>query len=250
MNASGDAAEQIVRMTLQGVEVAGKMSMDGAERLVKLILVSLKDTRRTKGRASLSTMLKSKKPIKVFEIKDKDLKKFCIEAKKYGVMYHVLKDRDKNDGKCDIMVRAEDSAKVNRIFQRFNLGANNKATVRASLEKSRDNIKKSQGKQKSEKSAEDKFIDELFAKPKQREVTSLENPSMAKTEKSHPSEPTSGTSEHRRPIRDEKSSRPSIRAQLNEIKEDRKNAASKKTASQKSKTKTKTKGAKTNGRTR
>ena len=141
MNASGDAAEQIVRMTLQGVEVAGKMSMDGAERLVKLILASLKDTKRTKGRASLNTMLKSNKPIKVFELKDKDLKKFCQEAKKYGVMYHVLKDRDKNDGKCDIMVRAEDSAKVNRIFQRFNLGANNKATVRASLEKSKGDIK-------------------------------------------------------------------------------------------------------------
>ena len=70
MNASGDAAEQIVRMTLQGVEVAGKMSMDGAERLVKLILASLKDTKRTKGRASLNTMLKSNKPIKVFELKE------------------------------------------------------------------------------------------------------------------------------------------------------------------------------------
>lgn len=99
MNASGDATEQMVRMSLQGVEVAGKLSMDGAERLVKLILSALKDTKRTKGRASLNTMLKSRQPIKVFEIKDKELKKFCQEAKKYGVMYHVLKDRDKNDGK-------------------------------------------------------------------------------------------------------------------------------------------------------
>ena len=81
MNASGDAAEQIVRMTLQGVEVAGKMSMDGAERLVKLILASLKDTKRTKGRASLNTMLKSNKPIKVFELKDKDFK---IYARNYA----------------------------------------------------------------------------------------------------------------------------------------------------------------------
>lgn len=81
MNASGDAAEQVVRMSLQGVEVIGKMSMDGAERLIKLLLASLKDTKRTKGRASLQTMLKSQKPVKVFEIKDQDLKKFCQEAK-------------------------------------------------------------------------------------------------------------------------------------------------------------------------
>lgn len=248
MNASGDAAEQIVRMTLQGVEVAGKMSMDGAERLVKLIFASLKDTKRTKGRASLNTMLKSNKPIKVFEIKDRDLKKFCQEAKKYGVMYHVLKDRNKNDGKCDIMVRAEDSAKVNRIFQRFNLGANNKATVRASLEKSKGDIKQSPEKQKPEKSAEDKFIDELFAKPQQTEKSYLENPSMARTEKSRASEPSSGVSELRRSTRDNKSSRPSVRAELNRIKEERKNAATGKSSPQK--TKSKTKGAKTNGRTR
>ena len=63
MNASGDAAEQIVRMSLQGVEVAGKMSMDGAERLIKLILASMKDKEKTKGKASLNTMLKSKNEI-------------------------------------------------------------------------------------------------------------------------------------------------------------------------------------------
>jgi hypothetical protein len=248
MNASGDAAEQIVRMTLQGVEVAGKMSMDGAEKLVKLILASLKDTKRTKGRASLNTMLKSKKPIKVFEIKDKDLKKFCQEAKKYGVMYHVLKDRNAKDGKCDIMVRSEDASKVNRIFQRFNLGANNKATIRASLEKSRGEMKKPQEKQKPEKSAEDRFIDELFAKPSQKEKSYLENPSMAKTEKSRPSEPTSGTNDLRNYTRDKKSSRPSVRAQLAEIKEERKSTAKGKPTVQKSKTKTK--GAKTNGKSR
>lgn len=248
MNASGDAAEQIVRMTLQGVEVAGKMSMDGAERLVKLIFASLKDTKRTKGRASLNTMLKSNKPIKVFEIKDRDLKKFCQEAKKYGVMYHVLKDRDKNDGKCDIMVRSEDSAKVNRIFQRFNLGINNKAVIRAGLDKSKGEIKQPKEKQKPEKSAEDKFIDELFAKPQQTEKSYLENPSMAKTEKSRASEPSSGVSELRRSTRDNKSARPSVRAELNRIKEERKNATTAKSTPQK--TKSKTKGVKSNDRTR
>ena len=74
-------------------------------------------------------MLRSNKPIKVYELKDDELKKFCQQARKYGVMYHVLKVKSKNDGKCDIMVRAEDAPKVNRILQRFNLGINNKATI-------------------------------------------------------------------------------------------------------------------------
>ena len=136
MNASGDAAEQVVRMTLDGVLVAAKITGKGAEHLAQLLILALKDTnKRTKGRASLSTMLKSQKPIKVFEIEDKDLRKFCQEAKKYGVMYHILKDHDDRNNRCDIMVRAEDASKVNRIFERFNLGANNQATIKQSLEK-------------------------------------------------------------------------------------------------------------------
>ena len=248
MNASGDAAEQIVRMTLQGVEVAGKMSMDGAERLLKLIFASLKDTKRTKGRASLNAMLKSQKPVKVFEIKDEELKKFCQQARKYGVMYHILKDKTKNDGKCDIMVRGEDAPKVNRIFQRFNLGANNLATIRANLDLSKQDIKQPKERQKPTKSAEDRFIDELFSKPQQKEKSYSENPSMAKTEKSRPSEPSYGAKESRYISRDDPSSRPSVRKQIKEIKEEMRNAAAEKNSSQK--TKQKTKGAKTNGRTR
>ena len=95
---------------------------------------------------------------------------------------------------------------------------------------------------------EDKFIDELFEKPQQKETPHIENPTMAKAGKSRPSEPTSGINEIRRHTRDEKSSRPSVRAQLNEIKEERKNVANEKFTQQKSKTKKK--GAKTNGRNR
>ena len=191
MNASGDAAEQIVRMSLDGVHMAAKITGEGAERLAKILILALKDTSKSKGKASLSKLLKSNKPIKVFEIKDSELKKFCQAAKKYGVLYHVLKDRGAKDGKCDIMVRAEDVSKVNRIFDRFNLGASNKAVIRKAVQKSQEPKEK-------EKTAEDKFIDELFGEPKQKEKNHPENPSAAKTESSRLSEPTSGMQKSQR----------------------------------------------------
>lgn len=240
MNSSGDAAEQIVRMSLNGVEVAAKITGQGAERLAKLIYAILKDQKRTKGRASLAAMLNSNKPIKVFGINDNDLKKFCEEAKKYGVMYHVLKDKDKTDGKCDIMVKAEDAAKVNRIFERFKLGVNNQATIKRAIEKSKQMPEKA----RPEKSAEDKFIDELFKKPPQKEKTMTDNPSVAKTEKSRPSEPTSKTKESQRESRDY-SGRHSIKKELDEIKAKQKKSESRsrkpqeQTKSQPKKTKSK-----------
>ncbi len=253
MTASGDAAEQMVRMSLQGVEVISKLSLDGAERLVKILLAELKAPQRTKGRASLSTMLKSKKPIKVFELKDEDLKKFCQEAKKYGVMYHVLKDKDKNDGKCDIMVRAEDSSKVNRIFQRFNLGANNKATIRATLDKKRDSVKPPKERQKPEKSKAELLMEQVIAKPLQKEETQTINPMMATVEKSHPSEPSSEKTgnqpycqDHQK--RDNKNSRPSIKAQMREIEAERRKENEKSKTPKKNKNQQK--GKHKNGRNR
>ena len=77
MNASGDAAEQIVRMTLEGVQVAAKITGDNVERLANLLIIALKDNSNTSiGKASLTKMLKTNKPIKFFEIKDEHLRKF------------------------------------------------------------------------------------------------------------------------------------------------------------------------------
>ena len=118
MNTSAEAADQIVRMTLNGVEVAAKISGAGAKELAKLLYAILKDQKKTAGKTRLSNMLRSGKELKVFAVKDQDLQKFCEEAKKYGVLYCVLKDKNATDGLTDIMVPAEDAAKVNRIFER------------------------------------------------------------------------------------------------------------------------------------
>lgn len=45
---SGEAAEQVVRMTLNGVEVAAKISGKAAERLAVLLYALLKDQKDTR----------------------------------------------------------------------------------------------------------------------------------------------------------------------------------------------------------
>lgn len=89
---SGEAAEQVVRMTLNGVEVAAKISGKAAERLAVLLYAVLKDQKKTRGKTRLTSMLRSGKELKVFSVNDNELEKFCREAKKYGVLYCVLKD--------------------------------------------------------------------------------------------------------------------------------------------------------------
>ena len=248
MGTSGDAAEQVVRMSLEGMEAVAKISGKGAMEIAKLLLVEAKKPHKTKGKASLMKMLNQKKPIKVFEIDDKALKTFCQEAKKYGVMYHVIKDKTKNDGKCDIMVRAEDASKINRIFERFDLGIDTKAEVRATAAKAIKKDKQQPERTTPTRSAEDRFIEELFKKP-QKEKTENDNPSVARTEKSRPSEPTSKTSRDRSRSRDTPERRPSVRKQLDEYKQQKKEQAKTKPPTQtQTKSKNKSKGSRSNGR--
>jgi hypothetical protein len=53
---SGEAAEQVVRMTLNGVEVAAKISGKAAERLAVLLYAVLKDQKKTRGKMRLEAM--------------------------------------------------------------------------------------------------------------------------------------------------------------------------------------------------
>ena len=71
MNTSGDAAESIVRMSLQGLEVAVRLSGSGAKNIAALMIAILKDQKQTKGKTSLTNMLKSGKELKVLLLRKK-----------------------------------------------------------------------------------------------------------------------------------------------------------------------------------
>ena len=229
MNTAGDAAEQIVRMSRNGVEVAAKITGAGAKELAMMIYAIAKDQKKTKGKIRLSNMLRSEKPLKVFAVKDSELAQFCKEAKKYGVLYCVLKDKDAGDGLTDIMVRAEDASKINRIFERFHLTTMDMASVRSEIERA----KKSRGEELPEperpgpkKSKEDIFLDALLQDPNQEDRQTA-NPISARTPQSRQSVPSSGKQPMERATDAEDTrKRPSVRQELKELREElnRKNA--------------------------
>ena len=75
---------------------------------------------------------RSSKHLKVYTFRDSDLPKFK-GRKQYGILYTVLKKKDKTGGVFDVMVRAEDESKIARITERFNLARVNTADLRAEI---------------------------------------------------------------------------------------------------------------------
>ena len=191
MNTSSDAAEQIVRMSLEGFQVAAKITGSGAKDVAALLYAIMKDKHKTAGKTNLSNMLKSGKELKVFSVRQDELKRFTEEAKRYGVLYSALinKKIKSNDGIVDIMVRAEDAAKINRIVERFKLSSYDEATIRSEIEKTKKE-KSAKEKGVKEKTLEEKTKDLEKNKPIKKEENTL-NPHLAKTEKSPLSKPSS-----------------------------------------------------------
>ena len=184
MNQSSDAAEQIVRMSLQGFEVAARVTGSGAKDIAALLLAVMKDKKKTAGKTNLVNMLKSGKELKVFSVKQEDFKKFTEEAKRYGVLYTALINKKAKDGVTDILVKAEDASKINRIVQRFNLARFDEVAIRGEIEKT----KQMKSKGVKPKSIDDRIKEEVNKKLIKKEEQSL-NPHLAKTEKSPQSKP-------------------------------------------------------------
>lgn len=247
---SSESAEAVVKMTLEGVDVAVRITGRIAERVAMYLLAKSKETKTTKGKTSLNNMLKSGSPLKIFTLKREELEQFHKETKKYGVLYTALIDKKQTDldGMVDIMVRAEDAPKINRIVERFKLSAVDIASIKTEIEndKIKEMIKDAKERGVDVKSDEEKLVEDVMSKPiekddsktqdisdeeklvediiskSQEEIENdVENPQLGETEKSPLSEPSLKSKKDLGVASDNK--KPSVRELLNRIKNELRN---------------------------
>ena len=191
---SGDAADEVVRIYLEVCEATIRLTGAGAKNVAALLLASYQNKGTTKGKTTLNKMLKSNSALKVFTIKKNDLKTFQQQAKRYGVLFTALIDRNnKNyDGMVDILVRADDASKINRIVKRFDLGTINETEIEKEINTS-PTLNEKQAKEevnnKVNNTINDDILDDILSTPK-KEVNTL-NPNSLGMEKSPPLEHSS-----------------------------------------------------------
>ena len=193
MSQHGEAAEQVVSMAtnaaVKTVECAAEIVGKGSLSLATFLLAVLKDQKKTRGRTRIQSF--NGRPTKVFAIMAKDLKTFSEEAKKYGILYAAVMNRKSTDGIVDVVVSANDAARVNRIAARFAL-----STIE--IQKTSDT-------------------------PAKERTADAQNPT-ARTDSRNPSAPSSGSKEHFETAdADSKHARPSVRQQLRDIHQERQN---------------------------
>lgn len=239
MNHSGDAAEQIVRLSLEGVEVAAKITGTAAKEIAVFLAAALKSKNsklKLKGKARMSSMLKSGKSLDIFSVKDSDLQTFMQGAKQYGIVYCVLRNRKNTpDGLCDIMVKVDDAPKISRVVERFKFATVDKAKIESEIVQTKAEKTKGAEQSAPDKNDTEKLLDDLLGKDEgqatpeskkavQKEVQAQKNPDAAKTAQPRLSEPTS---ESRSKSARGTSSKPSVKEEIREIKATRAGLAAK-----------------------
>ena len=120
MNYGSEPADQVVRYTLEGAEVALKLSGLAAKNFAVFAYAVLKDQKKTKGKTRLVRMLKEQRPLKFFTVPSSQMREFAQEAKKRGLLFVPIRNKQ-NPGEVELVVFADDAAKVNRVMDRLNL---------------------------------------------------------------------------------------------------------------------------------
>ena len=132
-----DAPDQVLRLSLEGAEFALKISGAAAKNIAAALYAVLKDQKRTKGKARITTMLRQQRPLTIYTIKKEDCPAFAKQAKQYGVLYAPI-PVNKGDDTLDIMVFQDDAARVNRIVERLELTVLDTASIENGIQQSRE----------------------------------------------------------------------------------------------------------------
>lgn len=120
MNYGSDPADQIVRFTLEGTEVALKLSGLAAKNFALFAYAVLKDQKKTRGKTRLVRMLKEQRPLKFFKVPEEAIRDFAREAKNHGLLYVPIRNK-LHEGEIELVVFADDAAKVQRVLDNLNL---------------------------------------------------------------------------------------------------------------------------------
>lgn len=119
MNTNADAADLMVRESIQITESSIKLAGLGAKNLAALLIALAQDNQKLQGKTTLKRLLSEGKELKVFPLKVDDISAFKDLSKEYGVLFTPIINKAEKTAYCDVLAKAEDVSKINRIFEKM-----------------------------------------------------------------------------------------------------------------------------------
>lgn len=117
-------AVQIIRVAYDGIEIAMKVGSGGIKAMQKIfeVLKGLLDYEKSLGKVNMRKLLMKGGDLQVLQFKSEDMKKVQKLAKKYGILYSVLPNINKEKGLSEIVFHSEAVPRANMMLQKMKNG--------------------------------------------------------------------------------------------------------------------------------
>lgn len=115
----GEAADQMVRMMLSGTEVAVRLSGSALKNLLALTMALASNRKTLSGKVNMGKMLKETRDLRRFPMTPQQYKQFKKLAKKYRLLFSVIRDKDDRGKLMDVILPVTELDRANSIFERI-----------------------------------------------------------------------------------------------------------------------------------
>ena len=115
---NGEAADEVVRMVVNGSEVAIRLTGSAAKNLAAILVAWSKNHKEVYGKTSMMKLLRSGEELQVLSMTKEQYLDFKASARKQ-VLFAPFVDKKSEDGKVDVVIAARSIPLVNHILDRI-----------------------------------------------------------------------------------------------------------------------------------
>ena len=170
MDVSAEAADVVVRESLQATEAAAKLTLEGVKNVAALLLAIAKQDMKVVGQTTAKRLARDPAPAVVIPIKAEDKAKFQKLAKEFGVLYFFAQKKGNDNGMLNVVSNENYAALLNAIMQQLGYPIPQK-------EQEEDTQKKAKSRAPQKKSSPERGSD---LKPSQTTAAAVEPDSPTK----------------------------------------------------------------------
>ena len=119
MDVSAEAADVVVRESLQATEAAAKLTLEGVKNVAALLLAIAKQDMKVVGQTTAKRLARDPAPAVVIPIKAEDKAKFQKLAKEFGVLYFIAQKKGNDTGILNVVSNQNYAAQLNAVMEQM-----------------------------------------------------------------------------------------------------------------------------------
>ena len=117
MDVSGEAADLVVKESLQATETAAKLVGGGVRNVAALLIALARGDFKITGETNAKKLARDPTPAQVMPLRREDISRFRELAKEYGVLYFFAQPKGADGPLVDVVSNQNYSPKLTAIFE-------------------------------------------------------------------------------------------------------------------------------------